>query len=93
MSRNNGDNRNFFHKLKSKFGLYHVVLTIPKTSLQKLKMTVVEIQQLPDTEKTDYKEELSRLKWIKYNGRRKVSANFQTDTDNLNIVVYDTETV
>ena len=88
MSWNIGDTRNFFLKLKSKLGLYHVLLTTPKTSLEKLTLTVVEIQQLPDIEKTDSKEEISCLKWTIYNGRRKVCVNFQTDTDNLNIVVY-----
>ena len=46
------------------------------------------MQQLPDIEKTDSKEEISCLNWTKYNGRRKVCMNFQTDTDKLNIVVY-----
>ena len=88
MSWNIGDNRNLFLKLKSKFGLYHVVLTTPKTSPEKLTLTVVEMQQLPDIEKTDSKEGISCLKWTIYNGRRKVCVNFQTDTDKLNIVVY-----
>ena len=44
--------------------------------------------QLPDIEKTDSKEEVSCLKWTKYNGWRKVCVNFQTDTDQLNNVVY-----
>ena len=69
-------------------GLYHVVLTTPKTSPEKLTLNVVEMQQLPDIEKTDSKEEISCLKWTIYNGRRKVCVNFQTDTDKLNIVVY-----
>ena len=47
MSLNIGDNGNLFLKLKSKLGLYHVVLTTPKTSPGKLTLTVVEIQQLP----------------------------------------------
>ena len=63
MSWNIGDNRNFFLKLKSKLGLYHVVLTNPKTSPEKLTLTVVEMQQLLDIEKTYSKEELSCLKW------------------------------
>ena len=57
MSWNIGDNRNLFLKLKSKLGLYHVVFTTPKTSPEKLTLTVVEMQQLPDIEKTDSKEE------------------------------------
>ena len=88
MSWNIGDNRKLFLKLKSKLGLYHVVLTTPKTSPEKLTLTVVEMQQLPDIAKTDSKEKISCLKWTIYNGRRKVCVNFQTDTDKLNIVVY-----
>ena len=88
MSWNIGDNRNPFLKLKSKLGLYHDVLTTPKTSPEKHTLTVFEMQQLPDTEKTDSKEEVSRLNGTKYNGRKKVCVNFQTDTDKLNIVLY-----
>ena len=88
MSWNIGDIRNFFLKLKSKLGLYHVVLTTPKTSPEKLTLTVVEMQQMPDIEKADSKEEISCLKWTIYNGRRKVCVNFQTDTDKLNSFVY-----
>ena len=88
MSWNIGDIRNFFLKLKSKLGLHHVVLTTPKTSPEKLTLTVVEMQQLPDIEKTDSKKEISCLKWTIYNDRRKVCVNFQTDTDKLKNVVY-----
>ena len=86
MSWNIGDNRNL--KLKSKLALHHIVLTTPKTSPEKLSLTVVEMQQLPDIEKTDSIEEISCLKWTIYNGGRKVCVNFQTDTDKLKIVVY-----
>ena len=61
MSWNIGDNKNLFFKLKSKLGLYHVVLTTPITSPEKLKLTIVEMQQLPDIERTDSKKEKSRL--------------------------------
>ena len=44
MSWNIGDKRNLFLKLKSKLGLYHVVLTTPKTFPKKLTLTVVETQ-------------------------------------------------
>ena len=88
MSWNIGDNRNLFLKLNSRLGLYHVVLTTPKTSSEKLTLTVVEMQQLPNIEKTDSKQEISCLNWTIYNGRRKVCVNFQTDTDKLKIVVY-----
>ena len=88
MSWNIGDNRNLFLKLKSKLGLYHVVLITPKTSPEKLTLTIVEMQQLPDIEKTGSKEEISCLKLTIYNGRRKVCVSFQTVTDKLNIAVY-----
>ena len=87
MSWKIGDNRNLFLNLKSKLGLSHIVLTTPKTSPEKLTLTVNERQQLPNIEKTDSKEQLSCLKWTIYNGRRKVCVHFQTDTDKLNNVV------
>ena len=88
MSWNIGDKRDLFLKLKSKLGLCHVVLTTPKTSPEKLTLTVVEMQQMPDIGMTDSKEEISCLKCTIYNGRRKVCVNFQTDTDKMNIIVY-----
>ena len=53
MSWNIGDDRNLFLKLKSKLGLHHVVFTAPETSPEKLTLTVLEMQQFPDVEKTD----------------------------------------
>ena len=87
MSWNIGDNRNVFLKLKTKLGLYHVELK-SKDSPEKIMLTLVETQQLPDIEKSDSKDDISCLKWSIYNGRRKVCINFQTDTDKVNIVVY-----
>ena len=62
MSWNIGDIRNLFLKPKSKLGLYHVVLRTPKTSPEKLTLTVVEMQQLPEIEKTVSTEEISCVK-------------------------------
>ena len=87
MSWNIGDNRNLFLKLKSKLGLCHVELK-SKGSPEKITLTLVVTQQLPDIEKADSKDEISCLKWTIYNGRRKVCINFQTDTDKVNIFVY-----
>ena len=87
MSWNIGDNRNLFLKQKTKLGLYHVELK-SKNSPEKITLTLVETQQLPDIEKSDSKDEISCLKWTMYNGRRKVCINFQTDTDKVNIVKY-----
>ena len=72
MSWNIGDNRNLFLKLKTKLGLYHVELR-SKYSTGKITVTLVEIQQLPDIEKVDSKDEISCLKWTIYNGRKYAS--------------------
>ena len=87
MSWNIGDNRNLFLKLKTKLGLYHVELR-SEDSPEKITLTLVETQQMPDIEEGDSKDEISCLKWTIYNGKRKVCINFQTDTDKVNIVVY-----
>ena len=87
MGWNIGDDRNLFLKLKTKLGLYHVELK-SKDSPEKITLTLVETQPLPDFRKVDSKDEISCLKWTIYNGRRKVCINFQTDTDKVNIVVY-----
>ena len=84
MSWNIGGNKNLFLKFYSKLELSYVAPAFPKPSLEKLKLTVFEMQQMPDIEKTDSKEETSCLKGTKYNGRRKTCVNFQIDTDKLN---------
>ena len=88
MSWKIGENRNLFLKLRSKLGLYHVVLSTHETSPENIIFTLVEMQQLPEIEKVHSKKEISCLKWTIYNGRKKVCISFKTDMDNLNIVVY-----
>ena len=87
MSWNIGDNRNFFLKLKTKLGLYHVELKC-KDSPEKITLTLGETRHLPDIEKVDSKDEISCLKWTIYNGRRKVCITLQTDTEKVSFVVY-----
>ena len=53
-------------------GLYHVELRKPKDSPEKIMLSLIETQQLPDIEKADSKDDLSCLNWTIYNGRRKV---------------------
>ena len=60
MGWNIGDNRKLFLKLKPKLGLYHVELK-SKGSPEKITLTLVKTQQLPDIEKTDSKDEISCL--------------------------------
>ena len=63
-------------RLKSKLGVYHVLLLTPKILPKTLTLTVVKIQQLSDIEKTDSKEETSWLNWTRYIGRIKVYEKF-----------------
>ena len=86
MSWNFGENRNLILRLKTKLGLYHVVLTTPKSSPTKITLTIAELQQLPELKQCE--DEISCLKWTIYNSRRKICVGFQTDTDEVDIVVY-----
>ena len=88
MSWNIGDDRNLFLKLKTNLGRYHVDVRKPKDSPEKNTLTLVETQQLPDSEKVDSKDEVSCLNWTIYKSRRKVRINFQTVTDKVSIFVY-----
>ena len=42
--------RNVFLRLKTKLGLYHVVLTTSESSYTKIALTIVEMHQLPELE-------------------------------------------
>ena len=88
MSWNIGENKHLFLKPKTKMGLYHVVPTTPKTSPEKNTLTLVEMQQMPEIENVDSKNEISCLKCTMYNGRRKICIGFKTDMNKLNIEVY-----
>ena len=61
MSWNIGDNRTFFLKLTTKLGLYHVELRNNKIP-EKITLTLVETQHLPDFEEADSKDKTSCLK-------------------------------
>ena len=72
MSWNIGDNRNLFLKLKTKLELYHVTLTVSKSP--KITLTIAEMQQLPEIESKDPKEEIYCHKWTIFNGRQKFAS-------------------
>ena len=88
MSWNIGDNRNIFLKLRTKLGLYHVLLTSSKQTPKKVNLTIVEMQQLPEVRKFDSENEISCLRWIIFNGRRKICVFYKSDTDYVAITVY-----
>ena len=87
MSWNIGENRNLCLCLRTKLGLHHVKLSSSKGP-KKINLTVVEMQQLPEVKKIAPEEEISCLKWVIYNGRRKICLSFQTDTDSIEVTVY-----
>ena len=82
------DNRNFFPKIESYLGFYRVLLTTLKTYPEKIALTIIELQELPDLQKLDHTEEVFCLKGKITLGRRKVCQNFKTDTNKLDIVMY-----
>ena len=86
MRWNIGENRNLFLRLKTKMGLYHVVLTTPKSPPTKITLTIAEVQQLLELEQCE-DEEISCLEWTIYNGRLIICVGFQPDTDKVDIVV------
>ena len=85
---NIGEDRKLFLNVKSKLRLHQDVLTTTKTSAEKNTLALVEMQQSPEIEKVDSKNEILCLKWAIYNGERKVSLSFETDMDKLNVVVH-----
>ena len=68
-------------------GLCHVLFKTLETSPEKLTLTVVEMQQLPDLENTESKDDFSLLKRTIYKSGRKVCVNLKTGSDKLHVVV------
>ena len=59
---NIGDIEDLFLRIKPIIGLYHVVVTFPKTDHEKNTLTVVEMQQLPHIQGINSIEDISYLK-------------------------------
>ena len=56
MNHNNGDKRKHFFKPKSNLVHHHIVFTNQKSFPEEIKITAVEMQELPETEKTVLKK-------------------------------------
>ena len=69
-------------------GRYHILSTLSEQTPKKVSLTIVEMQQLPKVGKFDSENEISCLRWIIFNGRRKVCLFCKTDTDYVGITVY-----
>ena len=85
--------KKYFLNLNSIMGLDQPIFKTPKTPTKKLTLTVFELQQLPDIEKTDPNRATYCLNWTIKIGRRKICANINTDTGNLNNFGTVTKTV
>ena len=65
-----------------------MVFTTPKSSSDKLILTVIEVQQFLRNSKSDSKDGFLFVKWAMYNVRRKVCVHFKTYTDHFKITPY-----
>ena len=88
MCLNNGHNRNFFFWIKLNLGPYHVVALFPKTSAEKSTVHWLKKKGSSDIAEIDLKNYFSCPKWTKKIGYGEMCATFQTDEENLNVVVY-----
>ena len=88
LSLNIGDNRNVFLKLVTTLGLYHVLLASSEQAPKKVSLTIVEMQQSPEVGKFESENEICCLRWIIFNGRRKLCVFCKTDTDYVGNTVY-----
>ena len=69
---NNTDIRSLFLKLRSKLGIYQVVIAKPRKSPAEIRLLRQIMQRSPDNEKTDSKDEIFCLKWALDTISRKV---------------------
>ena len=85
MSWNIGFSRKFLLKLHNKLGFFHIVL---KEKSQKISLTVIESQNLPNLQNLDVDSQISHFEWILHNGRRKIHIGYRSDTKKIELVQY-----
>ena len=61
MSWNIGFSRNLLLKLHNKLGLFHIVL---EEKFQKISLTIIESQNLPNLQNLDVDSQISHFEWI-----------------------------
>ena len=77
MSWNIGFSRNLLLKLHNKLGLFQIVL---EEKSQKISLTIIESQILPNLQNLDVDSQISHFEWILHNGRRKSPIRYRSDT-------------
>ena len=85
MSWNNGFSRKLILKLHNKLGFFHIVL---EKKSQKISLTFIESQNLPNLQNLDVDSQISHFEWILHNGRRKIHIGYISDTKKIELVEY-----
>ena len=74
-----GFSRNLILKFHNKLGFFHIVL---EEKSQKISLTLIESQDLPNLPNLDVDSQISHFEWILHNGRgrRKIHIGYRSDT-------------
>ena len=64
-------------------GLFHIV---PEKKSQKISLTIIKSQNLPNLQKLDVDSQISYFEWTLHNGRRNIHIRYRSDTKRLEIV-------
>ena len=59
------------------YWLFHIVL---EEKPQKISLTIIESQNLPNLQNLDVDSQISHFEWILHNGRRKIHIGYRSDT-------------
>ena len=77
MSWNIGFSRNLLLKLHNKMGFFHTFLD---EKSQKVSLTIIESQNLPNLQNLDVDSQISHFEWTLHNGRRETHIGYRSDT-------------
>ena len=65
--------------------LFHIVL---EKNSQKISLTIIESQNLPNLQNSDINSQISHFEWILHNGRRKIHIGHRSDTKKIELEEY-----
>ena len=85
MSWSIGFSRYLILKLHNKLGLFHIAL---EEKSQKISLTIIESQNLPNLQNLDVDSRISHFKWILHNSRRKIHIGYRSVTKKIELVEY-----
>ena len=64
-------------------GLFLIVL---EEKSQKISLTIIESQSLPNLQNLDVKSQISHFEWTLHNGRTKIHIGYRSDTKKIDLV-------